>query len=90
MELITEKDHICFRNDEGDCIAEVRFPEEEPGVFSITYTFVDESLRGQGFAGKLMQAVLQEAQVQGKKIKPVCSYAVAWFERNTQYRALLA
>ena len=51
--------------------------------------FVDESLRGQGVAGKLMQAVVDYAKAQGKQISPTCSYAVKWFEKHGEYQSLL-
>ena len=55
----------------------------------INHTFVDESLRGQGMAGKLMEAAVNQIQSQGKKAVPTCSYAVKWFEKHPEYNKLV-
>ena len=39
-------------------VAEVTFPQIRPGAVVIDHTWVDPSLRGQGAAGQLMQAVV--------------------------------
>lgn len=35
-------------------VAKITFPEISPNVYDIQKTFVDDSLRGQGIAGKLV------------------------------------
>ena len=57
----------------GRAIAEITFPDIDEDTVDINHTFVDESLRGQGMAGKLMEAAVNQIQSQGKKAVPTCS-----------------
>lgn len=50
---------IYLENEAGERIAEILFPEVEPKVYCIQRTFVDDSLRGQGVAGTLMELAVQ-------------------------------
>lgn len=48
------------------------------------------ALRGAGTAGRLMQAVADDARQRSLKIVPICGYAAAWLRRNPDTRDLLA
>ncbi|MDY4041012.1 MAG: GNAT family N-acetyltransferase [Collinsella sp.] len=74
----------------GEVVAEVTFPTVEPGVAEINHTFVDESLRGQGIAGELLERAVAVIERDGKRARPTCSYAVRWFERHPERADLLA
>ncbi len=82
MEFKTESNRIFKEDESGKVIAEITFPETETGVFCIDHTFADDSLRGQGIAGKLVQAAVREIQNKGGKITATCSYAAHWLEKN--------
>ena len=82
MEFKKETGRIYGEDENGKVIAEVTFPETEPGVFNINHTLVDSSLQGQGIAGKLVQAAVDEIESQGGKVTATCSYAVKWLEKN--------
>ena len=43
---------------------------------------MDDSLRGQGMAGKLVQAAADYIEHQGKKTGVTCSYAQIWAKRH--------
>lgn len=90
MNFITEKNRIYLNNDTGSLIAEVTFPDRGDGVVEINHTFVDESLRGQGVAGKLLELAAEKIRADGKKAIPTCSYAVKWFEKNPDYGTILS
>lgn len=90
MEFKQERNRIYLENEEGNMIAEVTFPDMTKDLVNINHTFVDDSLRGQGIAGKLMEEVVKYLMAENKKAYPTCSYAVMWFEKNKQYRNLLA
>jgi predicted GNAT family acetyltransferase len=47
-------------------------------------------LRGKGTAARLMEGVAQIARDEGLKLRPTCSYAVAWFRRHPQWSDVLA
>ena len=76
-------DNRIYMNDEnGKMIAEVTIPNLDDNTIVIDHTFVDDSLRGQGIAAKLMLEVIDYAKSNNKKIKATCSYAVKWFDKN--------
>lgn len=58
---------------------------DEGGPFVIAdHTWVDDSLRGGGFAGKLLDALVAEIKKEKKFIQPQCSYVVSKFEREPE------
>jgi len=89
MELIHQENRIYAENDEGKLVAEVTFPPENESTVCLDHTFVDNSLRGQGVAGKLIEEVVAYAEKNGKKIRPQCSYAIDWFNRHSEHADLL-
>ena len=90
LELIHQENRIYAENDAGKVIAEVTFPQENDSTVCLDHTFVDDSLRGQGVAGKLVKEVVDYAQKNGKKIRPQCSYAADWFNKHSEYADLVA
>jgi uncharacterized protein len=53
--------------------------------FVITHVGVYPELRGQGIAGKIVEAGLQYAKQNSLRVIPMCSYAAAYIRRNPQY-----
>lgn len=90
MEWAAERDAVRCLNEQGEVVAEVTFPEVEPGVVEINHTFVDESLRGQGIAGQLLGRAVASIAASGYRARPTCSYAVRWFEKHPEHANLLA
>ena len=84
MELTRETTRIYALDDSGKLIAEITFPMPEPGVYTIDHTFVAPSLRGQGAAGQLVQAALDQIKENGGQAEATCSYAVRWLEQHSQ------
>jgi len=82
MEFIKENSRIYSLDDNGKVVAEITFYESENGIFIIEHTFVDESLRGQGIAGKLVEMAVEEIKKRGGKVEATCSYAKKWLENN--------
>lgn len=88
MKFSQQPGHIFARDENGKLLAEVTFPERE-GVAVINHTFVDDSLRGQGVAGQLLQAAADTLCREGRKARPTCSYAVHWFATHPEEQDLL-
>lgn len=65
--------------------AEIIFEEIREGVLSVSHTYVSESLRGQGVAGRLLDAVAELARSEGKKLSATCSYARQKLETDEKY-----
>lgn len=77
-----EANSILQKDENGRVVAKITFPETSPGVFVINHTFVDESLRGQGMASKLVQAAVEEIKRRGGKVEATCSYAKKWLSEH--------
>lgn len=87
---VTHKPHqIAYYGDSGELLAEVTFPDVDGTTVEIDHTFVDDSLRGQGIAGKLLLETAEYLRYEQKKAVPTCSYAVAWFEKHPEYSDVL-
>lgn len=62
----------------------------EADVRVATHTIVPRAIGGQGVAAALVEALVADAQAQGFRIDPRCSY-VAWqFERHPEWAGLRA
>lgn len=68
----------------GNTIAEVTFPFVSENTVCIDHTFVDDSLRGQGVASKLLYAVADELRAKNLKARLTCSYAIKWFKEHPE------
>lgn len=91
MELNFEFENNSYfaKDEDGKVIAEVTFPKKSDTVIDLNHTFVDDSLRGQGVAGKLVRMVCEYASENDLKIKPTCSYAAKWLDSHEEYKALV-
>jgi predicted GNAT family acetyltransferase len=56
--------------------------------FVITHVGVYPELRGQGLAGKIVEAGLEYARENSLRVVPMCSYAAAYIRRNPKYMEL--
>ncbi len=83
MEFKVFDNKISYVDEQGNELAKITFPEVSEGVFEIDHTIVDESLRGQGIAGKLVKQAVDEITKRGGKVTASCSYAKKWLEKNS-------
>ena len=88
MEFQHERERIFALDEQGKLVAEVTFPVSE-GVADIDHTFVDQSLRGQGVAGQLLDAALRQIRMEVLRAKATCSYAAKWFKEHPDQSDLL-
>lgn len=63
---------------------------EEGGKLYLLETYTPEKHRGRGYAAKLVEAAVRDAEARGIKIVPVCSYSVYYFLKNRNARKILA
>lgn len=82
MEFLKEDSRIYSLDGNKKVIAEITFEEIEKGIFNISHTFVDKSLRGKGIASKLVEMAVEEIQKRNGKVQATCSYAKKWLEKN--------
>lgn len=84
MDFIKEENRIFVKDKEGKVIAEINYEEREQGKYNIYHTFVDESLRGQGVASKLVEEAVKEIKNKGGVTQATCSYAKKWLEKHQE------
>ncbi|MDD6573113.1 MAG: GNAT family N-acetyltransferase [Thermoflexaceae bacterium] len=85
MEFITESNRIYCEDEQGKVIAEITFPKVSDNVYCIDHTFVDDSLRGQGIAGQLVQRAVEKIRMENAEVTATCSYAKGWIEKHVDF-----
>jgi len=87
--LKAEPNRIALLDKTGKTMAEITFPAIDANTVEIDHSFVDPSLRGQGIAGKLVQAAVEQISNEGKKAIPTCSYVKTQFDAKPEYQSLI-
>ncbi len=67
-------------------LARICFTPGDDNIIVADHTFVDESLRGQNIAKKLLDHLVAYAREHNLVIQPVCSYVVKAFEKYDAYK----
>jgi hypothetical protein len=82
MEFQIEDGRVFHLDEQQEVLAEATYVYLSDGVVDINHTYVSPTLRGQGIAGLLMEAVANELRKKGLKATATCSYANVWLEKN--------
>jgi predicted GNAT family acetyltransferase len=69
---------------------EMTFRKTGANTITIDHTGVPREFRGSGIAQLLVDKMIADAQANGTKIVPLCSYVVAQFRRHPEWSGLLA
>lgn len=56
----------------------------------LTHAETDDSVRGQGLGGVLVQGALDRIKVDKMTVIPTCPFVATWIERHGEYQELLA
>ncbi len=80
FKTVISVEEISIIGENENILASLKYQELETEII-VNSINVDESLRGQGIAGKLMEEIYSLAQQKSKKITPVCSYAAKWMDK---------
>ena len=84
--MFTQEKNRFYLGDPVHPTAEIVFEQIGEDTLSVSHTFVDESLRGQGIAEKLLDAVADHARNGHKKLSATCSYARKKLDGSEKYR----
>lgn len=60
-----------------------------PGRVVITHTEIGDEYQGQGLAGKLVRAALEQIRRRGEQITPLCPYVAGYIRKHPEYLALV-
>ncbi len=63
---------------------------DRDGVRMFPHTVTSPQHRGQGVAGEVVRAALDEARADGVKVVPACSYVADYIDRHPEYADLVA
>lgn len=67
---------------QGKKVAKLTYFFVDQKTINANHTYVDESLRGQGVAEKLYQALVKFVREQGLNLIPSCSYIALKWQRE--------
>lgn len=70
----------------GRVIGEITYFWRDDDTFCIDHTGVDSMYEGKGLGKKLVNAAVDYARKNEKKIVPYCSFAVSMFRRYPEYK----
>lgn len=84
----TEGRYVIYLPDGS--VAEMTYHKTGPQSIAIDHTGVPEAWRNQGLAIRLVEAGIRDAETNGTRIAPYCSYVAAQFRRHPEWQKLLA
>jgi predicted GNAT family acetyltransferase len=87
-ETETEGRYVIYLPDGSE--AEMTYHKTGPQSIAIDHTGVPEAWRNKGLAIRLVEAGIQDAEANGTRIAPHCSYVAAQFRRHPEWHKLLA
>lgn len=69
--------------------AYLSYAEKDGETLDYRSTFVSPQLRGRGMGGFVVQAALEYARVNNKKVIPTCPFVQSFVDENPRYANLL-
>lgn len=84
LNWIYEEGRVYYEDDAKKILAEAVMAVKDENEVDIEHVYVDASLRGQGIAGKLMEAVAEYLRTNQKKAVASCPYANTWLTKNKE------
>lgn len=87
MSFLEKSDRILYLENDIE-LGQITFDKDDE-IITITHTIVPKENSGKGIAAKLVDAVVEKARNENKKIIPICPYAKAKLEGNDKYSDIL-
>lgn len=79
-----------FVDESGEKLAEITFFKSGDHQITVDHTVVSAKLRGQKIGHALLEKVITFAREENLKIVPVCTFVQKQFEKNAEYKDVLA
>lgn len=76
--------------DGGEEVVRLAVEPAGEGVLALTHTTTLEDRQGEGLAGRLVGAVLEDLRQQGLRLRPDCAYVASYLERHPEQQDLVA
>lgn len=84
LQQLAENKFAFLNEQAGEKLAEITW-QQNGSVMVMDHTYVSDKLRGQGVAKQLLDQAASYARENDYKMKAVCSYVVAAFEKSDAY-----
>lgn len=88
MEITIEEKRVVA-TENGQELGEMTFVRSSDQFYIIDHTGVSDEARGRGVGQKLVEAFVKQVRAEGKKIVPLCPFAKAQFDKNSDYADVL-
>lgn len=75
-------------DENNELVGESTFSASET-TWIIDHTYVNDALRGNGYASKLVEKIIENAREANVKIVPLCPYAKKEFAKHPEYSDVL-
>ena len=72
---ITEENRIYLPDENWNVLAEINFEKIDEATYSISHTFVDDSIRWHGIGSELVEKAINHLTSKWYKVSATCSYA---------------
>lgn len=91
MQLSFADEKMTATSEDGKWMGDIACPvvDEKQRKVVIERVFVVPDYRGQGLAGKLMQALVEHAREEDWHLEIMCPYAKKWFQLHTEAQDVL-
>lgn len=89
MEVKKGLNKLFVGDSEKESLARITWTNGGGNVIVVNHTFVDPSLRGQGVAKLLLNALVAMARTENLKIVPACSFIVNKMTKTDEYQDIL-
>lgn len=84
------KDRGRYEYDAGDgYYGVVAYRHTGNGDLIITHTEIPEELEGKGVASRMMKAVLEDIEAQGRKVIPQCPFSRNYIQRHPEWERIV-
>ncbi len=77
-------DKIVLEDDSHKTVAQLNFPETQPGIHEVSNVFVDASLNEKRTADRMMNKAIDHFRKTGARVIPACSFAEQWFSEHPE------
>ena len=84
------KGAFYLRDDDGETLGEMTYSKAGDHLLIFDHTWVDDSLRGEGQARRLLDHAMEWVRSEGKKVNPLCPYVKSQFDKDERFDDLRA
>ncbi len=81
LNFVTLPHSIYSKNEYGKILAEITFPEVQPGFYNIEDTYLSESCYSQELAQEMIKMAIAVIEEAGGKFTSTNPYVSGWIER---------